>query len=135
MKVHWCWLECEHVTSIESPLDSAVVVLHVGILEGWCSSARWGTPCSCAVWITTRATTSLLCSCVSSVLTGLGASGWIERSTASTSDSTHSAAHDIQDRLVLSGPCRVVLPPLVQEAGQEVFLGRRPCKRPFGQCV
>ncbi|KAG0730115.1 hypothetical protein GWK47_028938 [Chionoecetes opilio] len=69
-KVRWCWLARERGTSTASPLVSTVLVLRVAILGGCRNPARCGTPCTCALWNTTRAATSLRCSSESRRLTG-----------------------------------------------------------------
>ncbi|KAG0701946.1 hypothetical protein GWK47_002882 [Chionoecetes opilio] len=58
-KVRWCWLARERGTSTASPLVSTVLVLRVAILGGCRNQARCGTPCTCALWNTTSAATSL----------------------------------------------------------------------------
>ncbi|KAG0727594.1 hypothetical protein GWK47_034318 [Chionoecetes opilio] len=103
--VRWCCLARERVTSTASPLVSTVLVLRVAILGGCRNPARCGTPYTCALWNTTSAATSLLCSSESRGLTG---SGWAGGSAASTNRRARrwmlsrllvcEAAHDIQER-------------------------------------
>ncbi|KAG0711463.1 hypothetical protein GWK47_002285 [Chionoecetes opilio] len=69
-KVRWCWLARERGTSTASPLVSTVLVLRVATLGGCRNPARCGTPCTCALWNTTSAATSLRCSSESRGLTG-----------------------------------------------------------------
>ncbi|KAG0716681.1 hypothetical protein GWK47_000970 [Chionoecetes opilio] len=110
-KVRWCWLALEHGTSTTSPLVSTVLVLRVAIFGGCRNPARCGTPCTCALWNTTSAATSLQCSSESRGLTGsiwAGGFGGSGGSAASTSRRTRrwmlssllvcEAAHDIQER-------------------------------------
>ncbi|KAG0711730.1 hypothetical protein GWK47_020006 [Chionoecetes opilio] len=62
IKVRWCWLARERGTSTASPLVSTVLVLRVATLGGCRNRTRCGTPCTCALWNTTSAATSLRCS-------------------------------------------------------------------------
>ncbi|KAG0695972.1 hypothetical protein GWK47_026724 [Chionoecetes opilio] len=104
-KVRWCWLARERGTSTASPLVSTVLVLRVATLRCFRNPARCGTPCTCALWNTTSAATSLRCSSESKGLTG---SGWDRGSAASTNRRARrwrlssllvcEAAHDIQER-------------------------------------
>ncbi|KAG0724111.1 hypothetical protein GWK47_041314 [Chionoecetes opilio] len=104
-KVRWCWLARERGTSTASPLVSTVLVLRVAILGGCRNPARCGTPCTCALWNTTSAATSLRCSSESRGLTGLNWAGGSGGSAASTSRRARrwmlssllvcEAAHDI----------------------------------------
>ncbi|KAG0711469.1 hypothetical protein GWK47_020546 [Chionoecetes opilio] len=75
-KVRWCWLARERGTSTASPLVSTILVLRVATLGGCRNPARCGTPCTCALWNTTSAATSLRCSSESRGLTG---SNWAGR--------------------------------------------------------
>ncbi|KAG0712531.1 hypothetical protein GWK47_002084 [Chionoecetes opilio] len=84
-KVRWCWLARERGTSTASPLVSIVLVLRVAILGGCRNPARCGTPCTCALWNTTSAATSLRCSSESRGLTGSDWAGGSGGSAASTS--------------------------------------------------
>ncbi|KAG0716936.1 hypothetical protein GWK47_008472 [Chionoecetes opilio] len=84
-KVTWCWLARERGTSTASPLVSTVLVLRVVILGGCRSPARCGTPCTCALWNTTSAATSLQSSSESRGLTGSNWAGGSGGSAASTS--------------------------------------------------
>ncbi|KAG0713928.1 hypothetical protein GWK47_015115 [Chionoecetes opilio] len=114
-KVRWCWLARERGTSTASPLVSTVLVLRVATLGGCRNPARCGTPCTCALWNTTKAGTSLRCSSESRGLTGsnwAGGSGGSGGSAASTSRRARrwmlsslrvcEAAHDIQERAAYS---------------------------------
>ncbi|KAG0718126.1 hypothetical protein GWK47_007851 [Chionoecetes opilio] len=111
-KVRWCWLARERGTSTASPLVSAVLVLRVAILGGCRNPARCGTPCTCALWNTTSAATSLRCSSESRGLTGSNWAGGSGGSAASTSRRARhwmlssllvcEAAHDIQERAAYS---------------------------------
>ncbi|KAG0715260.1 hypothetical protein GWK47_012364 [Chionoecetes opilio] len=111
-KVRWCWLARERGTSTASPLVSTVLVLPVATLGGFCNPARCGTPCTCALWNTTNAATSLRCSSESRGLTGLGWAGGSGGSAASTNRRARrwmlssllvcEAAHDIQERAAYS---------------------------------
>ncbi|KAG0714199.1 hypothetical protein GWK47_014586 [Chionoecetes opilio] len=108
-KVRWCWLARERDTSTASPMVSTVLVLRVTILGGCRNTARCGTPCTCALWNTTSAATSLRCSSESRGLTG---SSWGGGSAASTNRRARrwmlssllvcEAAHDIQERAAYS---------------------------------
>ncbi|KAG0724094.1 hypothetical protein GWK47_041352 [Chionoecetes opilio] len=84
-KVRWCWLAWERGTSTASPLVSTVLVLRVAILGGCRNPARCGTPCTCALWNTTSAATSLRCSSESRGLTGSNWAGGSGGSAASNS--------------------------------------------------
>ncbi|KAG0720248.1 hypothetical protein GWK47_048889 [Chionoecetes opilio] len=110
--VRWCCLARERGTSTASPLVSTVLVLRVAILGGSRNSASQATPCTCALWNTTSAATSLRYSSESRGLTG---SIWVSgsgRSAASTSRRARrwmlssllvcEAAHDIQERAAYS---------------------------------
>ncbi|KAG0714926.1 hypothetical protein GWK47_013154 [Chionoecetes opilio] len=114
-KVRWCWLARERGTSTASPLVSTVLVLRVATLGGCRNPARCGTPCTCALWNTTGAATSLRCSSEPRGLTGsnwTGGSGGSVGSAASTSRRARrwmlsslrvcEAAHDIQERAAYS---------------------------------
>ncbi|KAG0717334.1 hypothetical protein GWK47_054677 [Chionoecetes opilio] len=111
-KVRWCLLARERGTSTASPLVSTVLVLRVAILGGCRNPARCGTPCTCALWNTTSAATSLRCSSESRGLTGSNWAGGSEGSAASTSRRARrwmlssllvcEAAHDIQERAAYS---------------------------------
>ncbi|KAG0694002.1 hypothetical protein GWK47_003179 [Chionoecetes opilio] len=116
-KVRWCWLARERGTSTASPLVSTVLVLRVAIIGGCRNPARCGTPCTCALWNTTSAATSLRCSSESRGLTGsnwAGGSWGSGGSAASTSRKARrwmlssllvcEAAHDIQERAAYSKP-------------------------------
>ncbi|KAG0726650.1 hypothetical protein GWK47_036097 [Chionoecetes opilio] len=111
-KVRWCWLARERGTSTASTLLSTVFVLHVAILGGCRNPARCGTPCTCALWNTTSAATSLRCSSESRGLTG---SNWADGSGGSAASTSRrarrwmlssllvcEAAHDIQERAAYS---------------------------------
>ncbi|KAG0704325.1 hypothetical protein GWK47_024704 [Chionoecetes opilio] len=95
-KVRWCWLARGRSTFTTSPLVSTVLVLHVATLGGWRNPARCGTPCTCALWNTTSAVTSLRCSSESRGLAGLGCAG------GSAASTNRRAAHDIQERAAYS---------------------------------
>ncbi|KAG0703430.1 hypothetical protein GWK47_024842 [Chionoecetes opilio] len=107
-KVRWCWLARERDTSTASPMVSTVLVLRVAILGGCRNPARCGTPCTCALWNTTSAATSLRCSSESRGLTDSNWAGGSGGSAASTSRRARrwmlssllvcEAAHDIQER-------------------------------------
>ncbi|KAG0726497.1 hypothetical protein GWK47_036424 [Chionoecetes opilio] len=111
-KVRWCWLAREPGTSTASPLVSTVLVLRVAILGGCRNPARCGTPCTCALWNTTSAATSLRCSRESRGLTGSNWAGGSRGSAVSTSRRARrwmlssllvcEAAHDIQERAAYS---------------------------------
>ncbi|KAG0714695.1 hypothetical protein GWK47_001497 [Chionoecetes opilio] len=111
-KVRCCWLARERGTSTASPLVSTVLVLRVAILGGCRNPARCGTRCTCALWNTTSAATSLWCSSKSRRLTGSNWGGGSGGSAASTSRRTRrwmlssllvcEAAHDIQERAAYS---------------------------------
>ncbi|KAG0717346.1 hypothetical protein GWK47_054658 [Chionoecetes opilio] len=120
-KVRWCCLARERGTSTASPLVSTVLVLRVATLGGCRNPARCGTPCTCALWNTTSAATSLRCSSESRGLTGsnwAGESGGSGGSAASTSRRARrwmlsslrvcETAHDIQEMAAAraSLPCR-----------------------------
>ncbi|KAG0715671.1 hypothetical protein GWK47_011412 [Chionoecetes opilio] len=123
-KVRWCWLARERGTSTASTLLSTVIVLRMAILGGCRNPARCGTPCTCALWNTTSAVTSLRCSSKSRGLTGSNWAGGSGGSAASTSRRTRrwmlssllvcEAAHDIQERVAYSrsaAPCWHTPPP------------------------
>ncbi|KAG0725707.1 hypothetical protein GWK47_038099 [Chionoecetes opilio] len=111
-KVRWCWLARERGTSTASPLLSTIFVLRVAILGGCRNPARCGTPCTCALWNTTSAATSLRCSSESRGLTGSNWAGGSGGSAASTSRRARrwmlssllvcEAAHGIQERAAYS---------------------------------
>ncbi|KAG0725344.1 hypothetical protein GWK47_038777 [Chionoecetes opilio] len=84
----------ERGTSTASPLVSTVLVLCVAILRGCRNPARCGTPCTCALWNTTSAATSLLCSSESRGLTGsnwAGGSGGLQHPPYQSQGSTLDA--------------------------------------------
>ena len=112
-KMCWCWLAREYGTSTLSPLASTVLVLRVAIRGGWRNSVSCGTPCTCALWNTTNAATSLQCSSESR---GLADSGWDVGSAASTSrpaswcarmHTTSTRGHHTLSKAV-SGPYRAL---------------------------
>ncbi|KAG0711270.1 hypothetical protein GWK47_020973 [Chionoecetes opilio] len=151
-KVRWCWLARERGTSTASPLVSTVLVLRVATLGGCRNPARCGTPCTCALWNTTSAATSLRCSSESRGLIGSnraggsGGSGWSAAFTSRrarrwmlSSLRVCEAAHDIQERAAYSK-----IPGLCQDEN----LGRReyhagtgwaasttPGSGPWGVCI
>ncbi|KAG0727150.1 hypothetical protein GWK47_035250 [Chionoecetes opilio] len=102
----------ERGPSTASPLVSNVLVLRVAILGGCGNPARCGTPCTCALWNTTSAATSLRCSSESRGLTGSNWAGGSGESAASTNRRARrwmlsslivcEAAHDIQERAAYS---------------------------------
>ncbi|KAG0711353.1 hypothetical protein GWK47_020753 [Chionoecetes opilio] len=111
-KVRWCWLARERGTSTASPQVSTVLVLCVATLGGCRNPARCGTPCTCALWNTISAATSLRCSSESR---GLAGSGWVWGSGVSAVSTNRrvrrwmlssllvcEAAHDIQERTAYS---------------------------------
>ncbi|KAG0714520.1 hypothetical protein GWK47_013982 [Chionoecetes opilio] len=118
-KVRWCWLARERGTSTASPLVSTVLVLRVATLGGCRNPARCGTPCTCALWNTTSAATSLRCSVsredspARTGLVGLGVLGGLQHppSQGSTLELSSlrvcEAAHDIRRgrRTLRQRPC------------------------------
>ncbi|KAG0721100.1 hypothetical protein GWK47_047123 [Chionoecetes opilio] len=122
-KVRWCWLARERGTSTASPLVSTVLLLRVATLGGCRNPARCGTPCTCALWNTTSAATSLRCSSESRGLTGSNRAGGSGGSAASTSRRARrwmlsslrvcEAAHDIQERAAYSNVSLQKFPPVL----------------------
>ncbi|KAG0712812.1 hypothetical protein GWK47_017623 [Chionoecetes opilio] len=144
-KVRLCWLARERGNLHCIPTGKHRLVLRVATLGGCRSPARWGTPCTCALWNTTSAATSLRVSMSredSPARTGLVGLGGLQhppvagldagccpasecarlRTTSRRGRRTLSKAVSGPYRARASLPCRGIWLP---------FAGQRPCERPF----